>query len=59
MRKDHEAVHDAMWGVTSGRKHPELGFPILDKFEVFPAKDVNPPEGMKTVEWIESWPTKK
>lgn len=59
VRKDHEAVHDAMWGLTSGRKHPELGFPILDKFEVFPAKDVNPPEGMKTVDWIEGWPAKK
>lgn len=55
LRKDHEAVHEAMWGLASGRTHKELGFPILDKFEVFATNDVNPPEGMKTVDWIESW----
>jgi branched-chain amino acid transport system substrate-binding protein len=59
MRKDHEAVHEAMWGLTSGQKHPVLGYPILDQFRVFPAADVTPPEGKKTVEWIESWPTRK
>jgi branched-chain amino acid transport system substrate-binding protein len=59
VRKDHEAVHDAMWGVASGKKHPEFGYPILDQFRVFPAVDVTPPEGKKTVEWIESWPTRK
>ena len=59
VRKDHEAVHEAMWGVTSGKKHPELDYPILDQFRVFPAADVTPPEGKKTVEWIESWPTRK
>jgi branched-chain amino acid transport system substrate-binding protein len=56
VRKDHEAVHEAMWGLTSGKKHPELGYPILDQFRVFPAADVIPPEGRKTIEWIESWP---
>jgi branched-chain amino acid transport system substrate-binding protein len=55
LRKDHEAVHEAMWGLTSGRKHPELGYAILDQFQVFPVAEVNPPEGMKTIEWIESW----
>ncbi len=59
VRKDHEAVHEAMWGLTSGKKHPELGFPILDQFRVFSAADVIPPEGRKTIEWIESWPTRK
>jgi branched-chain amino acid transport system substrate-binding protein len=59
VRKDHEAVHDAMWGVASGKKHPEFGYPILDQFRVFPAADVTPPEGKKTVEWIEGWPTRK
>jgi branched-chain amino acid transport system substrate-binding protein len=59
VRKDHEAVHEAMWGVTSGKKHPELGFPVLDQFRVFPGADVMPPEGKQTVEWIESWPTRK
>jgi branched-chain amino acid transport system substrate-binding protein len=59
VRKDHEAVHEAMWGVASGRKQPELGYPILDQFRVFPADEVIPPEGTKTIEWIESWPTRK
>ena len=59
VRKDHEAVHEAMWGLTSGKKHPELGLPILDQFRVFSAADVIPPEGRKTIEWIESWPTRK
>jgi branched-chain amino acid transport system substrate-binding protein len=59
VRKDHEAVHEAMWGLTSGKKHPEFGYPILDQFRVFPAADVIPPEGRKTIEWIESWPTRK
>ena len=59
VRKDHEAVHEAMWGLTSGQKHPAFGYPILDQFRVFPAADVTPPEGKRTVEWIESWPTRK
>jgi branched-chain amino acid transport system substrate-binding protein len=59
VRKDHEAVHEAMWGLTSGKKHPAFGYPILDQFRVFPASDVTPPVGKKTVEWIESWPTRK
>jgi len=59
VRKDHEAVHEAMWGLTSGQKHPAFGYPILDQVRVFPAADVTPPEGKKTVEWIESWPTRK
>ena len=28
-------------------------------FRVFPAADIMPPEGTKTIEWIESWPTRK
>jgi branched-chain amino acid transport system substrate-binding protein len=59
VRKDHEAVHEAMWGLASGKKHPVFGYPILDQFRVFPADNVTPPEGKKTVEWIESWPTQK
>jgi branched-chain amino acid transport system substrate-binding protein len=55
VRKDHEAVHDAMWGVSSGKKHPTFGFPVLDQFSRFPAAEVMPPEGKKTVDWIESW----
>ncbi len=59
VRKDHEAVNDVMWGVTSGRKDPELGYPVLDQFKVFAPADVIPPEGKKTIDWIESWPARK
>jgi branched-chain amino acid transport system substrate-binding protein len=59
VRKDHEAVNEAMWGLTSGRNDPELGYPILDDFRVFPAADVVTPEGRQTIEWMESWPAAK
>lgn len=59
VRKDHDAYHDSMWGLTSGRKHPEYGYPVLDQFRVFPAEQVNAPLGTKTVDWIESWPARK
>src|SRR5262249_23246219 len=59
VRKDHEAVNDVMWGLTSGNKHAELGYPLLDQFRVFAPADVVPPEGKKTLEWMDSWPAKK
>ncbi len=59
VRKDHDAYNDSMWGLTSGKKHPEFGYPVLDQFRVFPAEQVNAPVGMKTVDWIESWPSRK
>jgi branched-chain amino acid transport system substrate-binding protein len=59
VRKDHEGVHEAMWGLTSGQKNAEFGYALLDNFRVYPAADVIPPEGQKTIEWIESWPTRK
>jgi branched-chain amino acid transport system substrate-binding protein len=59
VRKDHEAVNEAMWGVISGRNNAELGYPVLDDFRVFPPADVVTPEGKQTVEWIESWPAGK
>jgi branched-chain amino acid transport system substrate-binding protein len=59
VRKDHEAVNEAMWGVISGRNNAELGYPLLDDFRVFPPADVVTPEGKQTVEWIESWPAGK
>jgi branched-chain amino acid transport system substrate-binding protein len=59
VRKDHEGINDAMWGLTSGKKNAEFGYPVLDDFRVFPAADIIPPESTKTIEWIESWPTRK
>jgi branched-chain amino acid transport system substrate-binding protein len=59
VRKDHEGINDAMWGLTSGKKNAEFGYPVLDDFRVFPAADIIPPESTKTIEWIEGWPTQK
>lgn len=59
IREDHQAVHDSMWGLTSGKVDPELGYPILEKMRVYPAVQVNNPLGTKAIEWIESWPEKK
>lgn len=44
-----------MWGLTTERTDPELGYPILDRLEVFPADQVNPPLGTPTLEWIKQW----
>lgn len=52
VRPDHEAEHEAVWGVTSGRRDPVFGFPVLEKVRVFPARQVFPPMGRKTMEWI-------
>lgn len=59
IRADHQAVHESMWGLTSGRRDSTFGYPVLQKFRVFPAVQVNPPLGVKTLEWIDSWPQKK
>jgi branched-chain amino acid transport system substrate-binding protein len=59
IQKDHQAVHESMWGMTTGKHHPKYGYPLLDHFKVYPAVQVNNPPGTKAVEWIESWPEKK
>lgn len=58
VRQDHQAVHEAMWGITTGQTDPDLGYAILDQFEVFPADQVNPPVGTKAIDWIRGWPSK-
>ncbi len=59
IRADHQAIHDSMWGLTSGRVDPEFGYPVLEKMRVFPAVQVNPPLGVKSLDWIDSWPERK
>jgi branched-chain amino acid transport system substrate-binding protein len=59
IQPDHQAIHDSIWGLTSGKKHPKYGYPVLDKLKVYPAVKVCNPLGTKAVEWIESWPEKK
>jgi len=55
VRSDHQAVHDAMWGITTGKSDPKFGYPVIDRLEVFAADKVNPPVGTKTIDWIKSW----
>lgn len=55
VRKDHQAVHSAAWGLTTGEVDPELGYPVLSEFKVFLADRVNPPLGTKSVDWIKGW----
>ncbi|MFQ5787004.1 MAG: ABC transporter substrate-binding protein [Thermodesulfobacteriota bacterium] len=55
IRADHNAIEDGLFGFTKlTSKYP---FPILDpeRIEVFPAFLVNPPVGIRTVDWINSW----
>jgi branched-chain amino acid transport system substrate-binding protein len=47
----HQAVEPAVYGVT--KFDPQLGFSRLDRVQVFPVKCVNPPDGVKTLDWIE------
>jgi branched-chain amino acid transport system substrate-binding protein len=53
IREDHNGIEDCLVGIT--KLTPKYPFPILDKTEVFPAAQVNPPVGTKTVDWINSW----
>ncbi|MBS3808875.1 MAG: ABC transporter substrate-binding protein, partial [Desulfobacterales bacterium] len=52
---DHNAREDVLVGET--KKVKSFDFPILDPDEssVFPAPEVNPPVGIRTLDWIESW----
>jgi len=50
----HQAIQPSVWGITSSKRHPKWGFPLLEKTETFPAEQVNPPPGVKTLEWIET-----
>lgn len=53
IREDHNGYEDCLVGIT--KLTPRYPFPILDKMEIFPAAQVNPPVGTKTVDWINSW----
>ncbi|MEE9273811.1 MAG: ABC transporter substrate-binding protein [bacterium] len=52
MRKDHQAVHGGMVGLTKMSK--KYGFAILEKRIRHEAKDITPPFGMKSLEWAAS-----
>ncbi|MBI4637194.1 MAG: ABC transporter substrate-binding protein [Candidatus Rokubacteria bacterium] len=53
VRGDHNGIEPAIMGLTKhSSQHP---FAILDRIVVFPAAEVNPPLGVKTNDWIETW----
>ena len=52
VRPDHEAEHEAVWGFTSGRVDREFGFPVLERLMVFKPREVFPPLGRKTMDWV-------
>ena len=52
MRKDHQAVHGGMVGVTKYSK--KYGFAVLDKIKRLKPEEITPPLGMKTMDWVRS-----
>ena len=52
MRLDHQAVHSGIIGMT--KFSPKYGFPILDRIKKFPAEEIMPPYGMKTLDWLKT-----
>jgi len=55
--EDHQARQSAVWGITTDQIHPQFKFPLLSDLRMFPAELVNPPVGIKSLDWIDSWPS--
>jgi branched-chain amino acid transport system substrate-binding protein len=53
VRADHQAIEPALFGFT--KLTPDRPFATLDRMMVYPADEVNPPVGVKSNDWIESW----
>lgn len=47
----HQAVEDALYGTV--KADPQKRQNVLTNVRVFPAKCVNPPDGVRTLDWIE------
>lgn len=52
IREDHQAVGDALFG--SSVQTPQYPFAVLHKMILFPASIVNPPVGVKSIDWARS-----
>ena len=50
MRSDHQAIHGGMIGVT--KYSEKYGFSLLDQIKELSVSDINPPLGMKTMDWV-------
>jgi branched-chain amino acid transport system substrate-binding protein len=53
-KSHHDTIQPAVYGITGTRPDPKFGFPLLDRIQTFPAEQVNPPVGQKTLEWIQT-----
>jgi len=57
--KGHQAIHPQVFGITGSQRHAKWGFPLLEKVKIYPAEKVNPPPGVKHLDWIDGWPEGK
>lgn len=54
IQRNLDGIQPAVYGLTSTQLDPKWGFPLLERLQVFPAEQVNPPVGTKTLEWLET-----
>ena len=52
IREDHQAVEDALYGTTV--QTSQYPFAILERVILFPAELVNPPVGVKSLDWVKT-----
>jgi len=52
MRADHQAVHGGLIGIT--KFNPKYGFPTIERLVTVKAKDIMPPLGVKTPDWLQT-----
>lgn len=53
-RSNHDSQQQAVYGISSGRLDSRWGFPLLERIQLFPPDQVNPPVGTKTVQWLDT-----
>jgi hypothetical protein len=53
-KSNDDSQQQAVYGTSSGRLDPKWGFPLLDRIQTFPAEQVNPPVGTKTIQWLDT-----
>ena len=52
-QSNQDSHQEVVFGMTTARLDPRYGFPLLDRVRVFPPEWVNPPVGVRTLEWID------
>jgi branched-chain amino acid transport system substrate-binding protein len=50
----HQAVEPSVYGTTTGKLDPDSGEISLKDIAEFPVTEVNPPDGVKSMDWIKS-----